>query len=138
VLSSYDSVRPIKVFFWKGERKGIMMATAVKASMTPYRKLLLKKRDELLAVVKNDALATNVQSPDEVEFAVKALEQDVTAMTVELHTGMLKEVERALKRVAKGTYGECEACGEEISPNRLKALPWARYCVTCQELRSRN
>jgi DnaK suppressor protein len=114
------------------------MATAVKASKAPYRKILLKKRDELLAVVRNDALATSVQSPDEVEFAVKALEQDVTAMTVELHTGMLKEVERALKRVAKGTYGECEACGEAISPNRLKALPWARYCVTCQELRSRN
>ena len=114
------------------------MSTAVKASTAPYRKLLLKKRDELLAAVRNDALATNVRSPDEVEFAVKALEQDVTAMTVELHTAMLKEVERALKRVTNGTYGECEACGEEISPNRLKALPWARYCVTCQELRSRN
>ena len=40
--------------------------------------------------------------------------------------------------MAKGTYGECEGCGEEISAARLKALPWARYCVTCQELHSRN
>jgi len=114
------------------------MATAVKASKAPYRKILLKKRDELLAAVRNDALATNVQSPDEVEFAVKVHEQDVVAMTVELQTGMLREVEGALKRVAKGTYGECESCGEEISANRLKAIPWARYCVTCQELQSRN
>ncbi len=114
------------------------MATAVKVNKAPYRKILLKKRDELVAAVRNDALATNVQSPDEVEFAVKVHEQDVVAMTVELQTGMLREVEGALKRVAKGTYGECEACGEEISAARLKALPWARYCVTCQELHSRN
>ena len=114
------------------------MATAVKANKAPYRKILLKKRDELLAAVRSDALATSVQSPDEVEVAVRVHEQDVTAMTVELQTGMLREVEGALMRVAKGTYGECEGCGEEISANRLKALPWARYCVTCQELQSRN
>lgn len=119
-------------------RERMTMSTAVKASKAPYRKILLKKRDELLAAVRSDALATNVQSPDEVEFAVKVHEQDVVAMTVELQTGMLREVEGALKRVAKGTYGECEGCGEEISANRLKAIPWARYCVTCQELQSRN
>ena len=71
------------------------MATAVKVNKAPYRKILLKKRDELLAAVRNDALATNVQSPDEVEFAVKVHEQDVIAMTVELQTGMLREVEGA-------------------------------------------
>ena len=114
------------------------MATAVKAGTSPYRKLLLQKRDELLAAVRNDALATNVRSADEVEFAVKVHEQDVVAMTVELQTGMLREVEGALKRVAKGTYGECEACGEEISAARLKAIPWARFCVSCQERLSRN
>jgi DnaK suppressor protein len=51
---------------------------------------------------------------------------------------MLKEIERALKRVAGGSYGYCEGCGHEISPVRLKAIPWARYCLVCQELRSRN
>ena len=85
-----------------------------------------------------EALATNVQSPDIVEFAVRTAEQDVTAVTASLRSQVLKEVDNALVRCARGTYGTCEGCHEEIPPHRLKAIPWARYCFTCQELRSRN
>ncbi len=116
------------------------MSTIIKVRKTPYRALLLKKRDELLASVRKEpeALAASLQTPDAVEFAVKTAEQDVTARTADIRSGMLREIERALERVARGSYGLCEGCGEEISPARLKAIPWARYCVTCQELRSRN
>lgn len=102
--------------------------------------MLLKKRSELLASVKGEpeALAANVQSPDVVEFAVRTAEQDVTAVTASLRSQLLKEVDSALGRYARGTYGSCEGCREEISPSRLKAIPWARYCLACQELRSRN
>jgi DnaK suppressor protein len=80
----------------------------------------------------------SLQTPDEVEFAIRTAQQDLTAATLELRSQMLKEVENALRRVAGGTYGACEGCGDEISANRLKAIPWARYCLTCQELRSKN
>jgi DnaK suppressor protein len=122
---------------WEGQ---LMMRTAVKSTKKVYRTLLLKKRDEILAATRSEpeALSVSVQSPDAVEFAVRTVEQDVTVVTANLRSGMLKEIERALKRCAGGTYGVCEACSEEISPNRLKAIPWARYCLTCQELRSRN
>jgi len=80
----------------------------------------------------------SLQTPDEVEFAIRTAQQDLTAATLELRSQMLKEVENALRRVAGGTYGHCEGCGDEISANRLKAIPWARYCLTCQELRSKN
>jgi len=117
------------------------MATATKTTRKGnYKALLLKKRDELLASVKRepDALATSIQTPDADEFAVKSAIQDVTALTLDLRSRMLKDIERSLKHLADGTYGVCEGCGEEISSNRLQALPWARYCLTCQELRSRN
>ena len=116
------------------------MPTAVKTRKGSYRTLLLKKRDELLASTKSEpeALASSIQTPDAVEFAVKTAEQDVTARTADLRSRMLKEIERALGRVAGGTYGICEGCGQQISPNRLEAIPWARYCLICQELRSRN
>jgi RNA polymerase-binding transcription factor len=116
------------------------MSIAVKARKNPYRALLLKKREELLASVKAEpgALDASIRTPDEVELAVKAVEQDVAAVTVSLRSRMLKEVENSLQRIAGGTYGVCEGCGEEISPNRLKAIPWTQYCLTCQELRSRN
>jgi DnaK suppressor protein len=116
------------------------MRIAVKSSRNSYRTLLLEKRNELLASAKSqpEALATSVQSPDDVEVAVRTLEQDVTAMTANLRSRMLREIDRALERVTKGTYGVCEGCGEDISAGRLKAIPWALYCVTCQEPRSRN
>ena len=116
------------------------MGTALKSARNVYRTLLLKKRSELLASAKGapEALATNVQSPDVVEFAVRTAEQDVTAVTASLRSQLLREVDNALGRCARGTYGACEGCHEEIAPPRLKAVPWTRYCLTCQELRSRN
>jgi RNA polymerase-binding transcription factor len=43
---------------------------------------------------------------------------------------MLDEVRRAQQRVAEGTYGTCEVCGEPIPEGRLEARPWATRCVT--------
>jgi DnaK suppressor protein len=45
----------------------------------------------------------------------------------------LKEVEGAMDRVRSGDYGTCEGCETPISERRLNAVPWARYCLTCQE-----
>ena len=116
------------------------MATATKTRMGNFKVILLKKRNELLALVRRepDVLATNIRTPDVDEFAVKSAMQDVTAATLDLRSRMLKDIDRSLRQLADGTYGVCEGCGEEISSNRLQALPWARYCLTCQELRSRN
>jgi RNA polymerase-binding transcription factor DksA len=45
----------------------------------------------------------------------------------------LSDIEHALDRVAKGTYGRCEACGREIDPERLAARPAARFCLDDQK-----
>jgi RNA polymerase-binding transcription factor DksA len=42
-------------------------------------------------------------------------------------------VEQALHRMDEGTYGSCEECGGKMSQKRLEAVPYARYCVACQE-----
>jgi RNA polymerase-binding transcription factor len=117
-----------------------MTTTAIKTNKKTYRTLLLKKREELLASTKAepDVLSANIRTPDEVEFAAKTADQDVAAVTADIRARMLREVEKSLVRLANGTYGVCESCGGEISPNRLKAVPWAQYCLICQELRSRN
>ena|SRR5689334_15039912 len=116
------------------------MRNGSKTPKRTYRNILLKKRQELLASTRSEpeALSASVQSPDAVEFAVRTVEQDVTVLTANLRSNTLKEIEGALARCAGGTYGVCEACGEDITPIRLKAIPWARNCVTCQEMRSRN
>ncbi len=45
---------------------------------------------------------------------------------------LLEAIERALERIEAGTYGVCERCGEAIDPARLKAIPYAVYCIDCQ------
>ena len=47
---------------------------------------------------------------------------------------ILLEINDALKRIEDGTYGICESRGEQIPKQRLKAIPWARYCVACATL----
>ena len=50
-----------------------------------------------------------------------------------LEIDLLHELEDALRRLARGDFGLCQDCQEPISAKRLEALPWARYCVQCQE-----
>jgi DnaK suppressor protein len=44
----------------------------------------------------------------------------------------LVEVEHALDKIAKGTYGKCDVCGQAIPPERLEAVPHANLCLTCK------
>ena len=44
----------------------------------------------------------------------------------------VEAIDTALKRLAAGTYGQCEACGTPIDRARLEALPYAARCVKCQ------
>jgi DnaK suppressor protein len=46
---------------------------------------------------------------------------------------LLTQVQDALVRFEHGTYGTCEACGAEIDPARLTALPYATHCLRCQQ-----
>jgi DnaK suppressor protein len=48
---------------------------------------------------------------------------------------ILERVTVALKKADQGTYGWCENCGEQIDFERLDALPYARFCITCQTKR---
>lgn len=51
---------------------------------------------------------------------------------------LLQLIEEALQRFAEGTYGHCVICGGEIQRKRLKAVPWARLCIGCQEKQERG
>jgi DnaK suppressor protein len=45
----------------------------------------------------------------------------------------LRMVEEALVRIDSGNYGTCLGCDEPIATKRMRAVPWARYCIQCQE-----
>jgi len=50
----------------------------------------------------------------------------------------LAEVENALDKFKKGSYGICESCGKSINPARLEALPQATLCMSCKATQAKN
>ncbi len=46
---------------------------------------------------------------------------------------LLAEIEKALSKIEKGTYGVCEKCGKLIEKERLQAVPYALFCLNCQK-----
>ncbi len=51
---------------------------------------------------------------------------------------LLSAVDEALKRITEGGFGQCLNCEQEINVKRLEAIPWVRYCISCQELIDRT
>lgn len=82
----------------------------------------VQKRDEIAIETSPDAL-DQVQHAEDRELAVRQLESD---------TRRLRNIRQAIQRIEEGTYGVCLSCDSEISPKRLEAVPWAAYCLQCQ------
>jgi DnaK suppressor protein len=57
---------------------------------------------------------------------------------LERNSDRLREVESALRRVESGTFGICSGCEEDINPKRMAAIPWAQFCIRCQEAADRE
>ena len=50
----------------------------------------------------------------------------------------LRDARGALRRIEEDTFGTCQECDEDIHPKRLAAVPWATFCIRCQEAADRN
>jgi RNA polymerase-binding transcription factor DksA len=59
---------------------------------------------------------------------------DVNAVLLENEQYILSETRAALARMENGSFGRCESCDKKIAVERLKAMPYTRYCVSCAEL----
>ena len=67
-----------------------------------------------------------------LEKAADEVEEYVTLLPIEYSLEMrLKNINSALEKIARGKYGICEKCGEEISIERLKVSPEAKFCLKC-------
>jgi DnaK suppressor protein len=71
--------------------------------------------------------------PDLLEEARLDAERELAARSLEQGTRSLRDIDEALRRIQDGTYGLCPGCGAEIGEKRLRALPWTRFCLHCQE-----
>jgi DnaK suppressor protein len=73
------------------------------------------------------------KAPDTLDAIQLAGEREVAIRNLDRDSNMLRQIGQSLARIADGSYGICQRCEDEISAKRLQALPWAVYCISCQE-----
>jgi DnaK suppressor protein len=99
-----------------------------------YRKVLLEKRQQVMAGlgIKFDTLAKMGRVAEE-DQAQLSHDEFVSLRLNSLDYVQLRMIEEALDRIGAGDYGVCLGCEEPIPAKRLQAVPWAKYCVHCQQ-----
>jgi DnaK suppressor protein len=111
--------------------------TGPKVRVKTYEKILRAKADEvrrnLSAHKVAQAIRRQEHTGDEGDLSQRSHEEWLFLNRNSIEMKLLREVEQALRRVTSGDFGICHRCEEPISPKRLDAIPWAKYCVTCQE-----
>ncbi|MBM3738673.1 MAG: TraR/DksA family transcriptional regulator [Acidobacteria bacterium] len=105
-----------------------------------FRSQLLHKRRELavsLDGLRQDTPARQGRMAED-DQAQAEHEEFISVKRSHIRHETLREVTLALDRLETGDYGVCEQCGSEIAEKRLQAIPWARYCVQCQDSSQRE
>ncbi len=103
------------------------------------RKRLETLRAEILKVIGwRETASSGGGAMDEIDQANELIEKEMGFLMSSNMINNLKEVEEALDRIDKNKYGKCQHCGTEISSKRLDVLPFARFCVPCQETMENN
>ena len=105
------------------------------AHLKDLKKRLESERTLLIEKLKgNDLSIDDSETPDPVDLAVRNYSKNVMLAVSENESRQLTEVDEALLRLEDDEYGNCQNCEKPINPKRLAAIPWARYCLDCQEL----
>ena len=97
-----------------------------------HRQALLRKRAQILSALRLDRGQANERVAEEDQGTI-AHEEFVSMRLNRLDYVQLRLINEALDRLESGDYGICLSCDESIPDKRLTALPWAKYCVPCQE-----
>jgi len=111
--------------------------TGPKPKLTHYRKILEKKAEEVrrsMSAQKAAQVVNRLDVPsDEGDLSQQHHEEWIFLNRNTIDVKLLREIDGALHRMDGDHYGVCLECEEPISVKRLDAVPWARYCVACQE-----
>ena len=88
---------------------------------------------ELQRVSNGEKNKDRVGSMDSVDLADASYAADYSLAWTEKINRRIKEIDESLSRIKDGTYGSCQACGEDIPEGRLEVRPKAKYCAQCKE-----
>ena len=113
------------------------MKPGSKPKTAAYRKILERKAEEVrrsMSAQKAAQVVARLDCPsDEGDLSQQHHEEWIFLNRNTIDMKLLREIADALRRIEHGTYGICMECEEPISGKRLDAVPWAKFCVACQE-----
>lgn len=127
-----------------------MKKKLTKKELVDFKKLVLKKKEEILDEIKHISDDTLKKSQKEAsgdisgytyhmaDVATDTYDREFSMGLASNERKLIYEFDDALKRIEEGTFGVCEDCKSLIAKNRLKAVPYARLCVKCQEKKEKR
>jgi DnaK suppressor protein len=102
---------------------------SLRSDVTPYTSALVSANNQGRG--QNPA---EVEERDEGDLANASTANEMSVIQQTQAENLLKAINGALDQIDAGTFGRCRNCGREIGVKRLEAIPWTRYCITCQEV----
>jgi len=109
-----------------------------KTEVSAFRETLESTQAELGNGAANREGLAIESSSDELDRIQNAMERDSVIDGLERRLNLLREVRGALRRIDMDAFGICAGCDESINPKRLAAIPWASFCIVCQEAADRE
>lgn len=121
-----------------------------KRELADFKKLILKRKEEVLEDIKHISDDTLKKSQKDAsgdisgytyhmaDVATDTYDREFSLGLASNERDLLYELDDALKKTDEGTFGVCEECKSMITKTRLKAVPYARLCVKCQEKKEKK
>ena len=109
-----------------------------KSELNKYRNVLEIKQAELVQLVRNRDGIVIQKSSDALDEVQHATERELAIRSLDRDSNLLRSVRGALRRHDDGSFGVCLHCEEDISAKRLAAVPWAPFCIQCQQIADRS
>jgi DnaK suppressor protein len=103
-----------------------------------FRAILTAKVAELERLTRHREGITIERSPDQLEEIQAASERALAVCNLDREFNQLRNARAALRRIQEHSFGTCQQCDEDIHPKRLAAVPWATFCIRCQEASDNN
>jgi len=107
-----------------------------KSQIDELKVILLERRDNILSNINNSRLnidqLKDQDIKDDLDYAELVSDSFTEGMIANHQLEEFKQIEEALVKISKGTYGICDMCGIVIPLGRLKAKPFAKFCTECR------
>lgn len=116
-----------------------------KKDLLYFKKLALKRKEEIIDQINHISEDTLKKSQKDAagdisgytyhmaDIATDTYDREFSIGLASNERKLIYEIDDAVKKIEDGTYGICEECKNLISKTRLKAIPYARLCLKCQE-----